>query len=140
MSHPFTAYASSMAFFPAMRPNSSARSIATAFGTLPSKCPVISPAAKSPRIGPSASLTSSRAFRDAAAEYPGIRIVGSCIGRYLLEAARAAIAGLLAALPHIDAILAANDIMAIGAIEALSSVGCRAHTLKCLSVLVLRAR
>jgi ribose transport system substrate-binding protein len=69
------------------------------------------------------SMARVRAFRDAAAGYPGIRIAGSCSGRYLLEPAREAMAGMLAALPRIDAILAANDIMAIGVIEALRSAG-----------------
>jgi len=64
-----------------------------------------------------------RGFRDAAAAYPGIRIVATCSGRYLLEPARAAMALALAAVPHIDAILSANDSMALGAIEALRSAG-----------------
>ena len=67
------------------------------------------------------SIARVRAFRAAAAAYPGIRIVGACNGRYLLEPAREAMAGMLAALPRIDAVLAANDIMAIGVIEALRS-------------------
>jgi ribose transport system substrate-binding protein len=60
-----------------------------------------------------------RAFRDAAAACPGIRIAGACNGRYLQQPAREAMAQLLAALPRVDAVLAANDIMAIGVIEAL---------------------
>ena len=80
--------------------------------------------------GPPESVTSIarvRAFREAAAAYPGIRIIGACNGRYLLEPAREAMAGLLAALPRIDAILAANDIMAIGAIAALRAANRRAQ-------------
>jgi ribose transport system substrate-binding protein len=76
--------------------------------------------------GPPESVTSLarvRAFRDAAGAYPGIRIAGSCSGRYLLEPARQAMAEMLAAQPRIDAILAANDIMAIGVIEALRQAG-----------------
>ena len=72
--------------------------------------------------GPPESVTSIarvRAFRDAVAAYPGIRIAGACNGRYLLDPAREAMVTMLAELPRIDAILAANDIMAIGAIEAL---------------------
>jgi len=72
--------------------------------------------------GPPESVTSIervRAFRDAAAAHPGIRIAATCSGRYLLQPAREAVARILDATPRIDAILAANDIMAIGAIEAL---------------------
>jgi ribose transport system substrate-binding protein len=76
--------------------------------------------------GPPESVTSIarvRAFRDAAAAYPGIRIAGACSGRYLQDPAREAVARMLDAMPRIDAILAANDIMAIGAIEALRAAG-----------------
>ena len=76
--------------------------------------------------GPPESVTSIarvRAFRDAAGAYPGIRIVGACSGRYLLEPAREAMTAMLTAYPRIDAILAANDIMAIGVIEALRAAG-----------------
>ena len=79
--------------------------------------------------GPAESVTSIarvRGFRDAAAAYPGIRIAAACDGRYLLEPARAAVAALLAAHGRIDAILAANDIMAIGATEALRAARRRA--------------
>jgi len=79
--------------------------------------------------GAAAALTSVervRGFRDAAAAYPGICIVASCGGRYLLEPARAAMARTLAAVPRVDAILAANDSMALGAIEALRAAGRRA--------------
>lgn len=76
--------------------------------------------------GPPESVTSIervRAFRAAAAAHPGIRIVAACSGDYLQQPARAAMARTLAATPRIDAILAANDIMAIGAIEALRAAG-----------------
>ena len=72
------------------------------------------------------SIERVRAFRDAAAAYPGIRIVGACNGRYLQEPAREAMAALLAAHMTLDAVLAANDIMAIGVIEALRAAGRRA--------------
>lgn len=76
--------------------------------------------------GPPESATSlprQNAFRDAAAAYPGIRIAGRCNGRYLLEPARRAVAALIASVPHVDAVLAANDAMAIGALEALRAAG-----------------
>ncbi len=76
--------------------------------------------------GPPESVTSIervRAFRDAAAAYPGVRIVAACSGRYLPQPAREAMARILDATPRVDAILAANDIMAIGIIEALRAAG-----------------
>jgi ribose transport system substrate-binding protein len=76
--------------------------------------------------GPPESVTSLarvRAFHDAAERFPGIRIVASCCGDYLPDPARKATAGMLAGAPDIDAILAANDIMAIGAIDALQAAG-----------------
>ncbi len=76
--------------------------------------------------GPPESVTSIervRAFRAAAAAYPGVRVVAACSGYYLQQPARAAMARTLAATPRIDAVLAANDIMAVGAIEALRAAG-----------------
>jgi ribose transport system substrate-binding protein len=60
-------------------------------------------------------------FRAAAARFPDIRIVASAAGAFLREPGRRATADLLAALPRIDGILAANDMMALGAIEALAA-------------------
>jgi len=60
-----------------------------------------------------------RGFRDAAAGFPGIHVAGACNGRYLLEPARVAMQELLQALPRVDGVLAANDSMALGAVEAL---------------------
>jgi ribose transport system substrate-binding protein len=76
--------------------------------------------------GPADSVTSIervQAFDAAARRYPGIRIVGRCSGAYLLEPARAAFAALLAGLPQLDGVLAANDIMAIGVLDALQAAG-----------------
>ncbi len=76
--------------------------------------------------GPPDSVTNGlrvSAFRDAAADYPGVTIVGSCQGAFLREPARAATTGLLAQLPRVDAILAANDSMALGALDALDAAG-----------------
>ena len=66
-----------------------------------------------------------RGFRDAARERPGIRIVASRAGDYQHETARRVTAGLLAELPRIDGILSANDVMSLGAIEALEAAGRR---------------
>jgi ribose transport system substrate-binding protein len=72
--------------------------------------------------GPLASVTSVarvRAFEDAAAEYHAIAIVGTCVGDYDREVARDAVARWLAANEKPDACLAANDVMALGALDAL---------------------
>jgi len=76
--------------------------------------------------GPVASVTSIarvRAFQDAAAKHPGVRIAGICVGDYEREAARASLAQWLAANEGLDACLAANDVMALGALDALREVG-----------------
>jgi ribose transport system substrate-binding protein len=79
--------------------------------------------------GPADSITSQErvaAFDAAAARHPGIRIVARCSGGYQREPARDAFAQLLAAQPQLDAVLAANDIMAIGVLDALQAAGRRA--------------
>jgi ribose transport system substrate-binding protein len=79
--------------------------------------------------GPPDSVTGTarvRAFHDAAAELPGIEIVGSCSGAYLQAPAQQAMLSLLPSLPHVDAVIAANDSMALGVIEALQETGRRA--------------
>lgn len=76
--------------------------------------------------GPEASVTSiarMRAFLDAAAKNPAIRIVGTCVGDYVREVARDAVARWLAANDGPDACLAANDVMALGALDALRAAG-----------------
>lgn len=67
----------------------------------------------------STSVDRARGFRAAAEKFPGIRVVGRCYGAYQYEPARVAMAKLLETTPHIDAVLAANDVMALGAIDAL---------------------
>lgn len=62
-------------------------------------------------------------FRDSAATHQGVRIVNSRVGYYLQDCGRAAMADLLAAEPRIDGVLAANDAMALGALEAMAEVG-----------------
>ena len=78
--------------------------------------------------GPVASVTSIarvRAFDEAAAKHPGIRIVGTCVGDYVREVARDAVAKWLATNDAPDGILAANDVMALGALDALRAAGRR---------------
>ena len=69
------------------------------------------------------SIDRTSGFRDAVAKYPGIRIVGTCNGEYQREPARREMARLLEGVAHIDGVLAANDVMALGAIEALQAAG-----------------
>lgn len=70
---------------------------------------------------PASVTTSPRTlgFRDAAAQHAGVRIVGSRIGYYLRNEGRTAMAELLAAHAKIDGVLAANDFMALGALDAM---------------------
>jgi ribose transport system substrate-binding protein len=79
--------------------------------------------------GPAESVTSQervRAFEAAASRQPGIRLVARCRGDYQQAPARAAFAALLREHDRIDAVLAANDIMAIGVLDALQDSGRRA--------------
>lgn len=79
--------------------------------------------------GPAGAVTSVEriaAFEAAAARHPGIRIVARCSGRYLREPSREAFAALLREHPRLDGVLAANDVMALGVIDALRAAGRRA--------------
>jgi ribose transport system substrate-binding protein len=79
--------------------------------------------------GPAASVTSIarvRAFSEAAAKHPGIRLAGPCAGDYSREVARRAVAAWLAANDAPAGCLAANDVMALGALDALRAAGRRA--------------
>lgn len=79
--------------------------------------------------GPETAPTSrdrGRGFRAAIAAAPGIRLLGTASGRYLREPGRQAMAGLLAAHPRIDGVICTNDLMALGALEALEAAGRRA--------------
>lgn len=74
--------------------------------------------------GPVDSITSQervQAFAATARRHPGIELFARCSGGYQREPAREAFAALLRAHPRIDAVLAANDIMAIGVLDALQA-------------------
>ncbi len=76
--------------------------------------------------GPDTAPTSrdrGQGFRAAIAAAPGIRLLGTAPGRYLREPGRQAMAGLLAAHPRIDGVICTNDLMALGALEALEVAG-----------------
>ena len=64
-----------------------------------------------------------RGYKRAVAEYPGIKVLGSGNGNYQQPDAKRAMEKFLAAYPQIDAVLAANDGMALGALEALKEAG-----------------
>lgn len=78
--------------------------------------------------GVEGALTSSdrlRGFRDVARAWPDVRIVASRNGGYQHDIARRVTTELLAGFPRLDGILSANDVMSLGAIEALESAGRR---------------
>jgi len=64
-----------------------------------------------------------RGYKRAVAEYPGIEVLGSGNGNYQQPDAKRAMEKFLAAYPQIDAVLSANDGMALGALEALKEAG-----------------
>jgi len=79
--------------------------------------------------GPVESVTSIarvRAFHDAAKAHPAIAMVGTCVGDYVRDKARDEVAHWLAANDGFDGCLAANDVMALGAIDALRMAGRKA--------------
>jgi ribose transport system substrate-binding protein len=60
-----------------------------------------------------------RGYRRALAEFPGIEVLGSGTGNYQQPDAKRVMEKFLANYPQIDAVLSANDGMALGALEAL---------------------
>lgn len=76
--------------------------------------------------GPADAMTSRErvaAFEAVLAAHPGLQVVARCRGAYLREPARLAFERTLREQPAIDAVLAANDIMAIGVLDALQAAG-----------------
>jgi len=69
------------------------------------------------------SIDRLRGFDEAVRKSPGIRVVASCSGKYRYDAAKAEFEALLERLPRVDAVLAANDVMALGAVAALRAAG-----------------
>lgn len=60
-----------------------------------------------------------RGYKRAFTEYPGIEVLGSGFGNYQQPDAKRVMAKFLQEYPQIDAVLSANDGMALGALEAL---------------------
>lgn len=76
--------------------------------------------------GPVASYTSLerlRGFRDALAGFPGIEVVDTIAGDYARDVARERTASWLEDHAQLDACLVANDIMAVGVLDALDAAG-----------------
>jgi ribose transport system substrate-binding protein len=61
-----------------------------------------------------------RGYQRARAEFPGIEVLASGIGNYQQPDAKRVMEKFLADFPQIDAVLAANDGMALGVLEALN--------------------
>jgi ribose transport system substrate-binding protein len=79
--------------------------------------------------GPEESFTSLerlRGFRAAARQHPGITLAAVIAGDYVRETARDRTAQWLGGHPVLDACLVANDIMAIGVLDALDAAGRKA--------------
>ena len=64
-----------------------------------------------------------RGYKRAFVECPGIEVLGSGVGNYQQPDAKRLMAKFLADYPQIDAVLSANDGMALGALEALKEAG-----------------
>jgi len=62
-----------------------------------------------------------RGYKRAFAEYPGIEVLGSGVGNYQQPDAKRVMEKFLGEHPQIDAVLAANDGMALGVLEALKA-------------------
>ena len=76
--------------------------------------------------GPETAPTSrarGQGFRAALAAAPGMRLLATAPGRYLRQPGAAAMAALLAAHPRIEGVIATNDLMALGALDALAAAG-----------------
>lgn len=64
-----------------------------------------------------------RGLHDALSRAPGVELLGARVGHLLQAPAKAAMAELLAEHPHIDGVWTANDLMALGALDALGEAG-----------------
>ncbi len=64
-----------------------------------------------------------RGYQRAFAEFPGIAVLGTGTGNYQQPDGKRAMAKFLQEHAHIDAVLSANDSMALGALEALKEAG-----------------
>jgi ribose transport system substrate-binding protein len=65
----------------------------------------------------------SRGFARALAEFPGIELLESGVGNYARADARTVMAAMLKKHPQIDGVIAANDAMALGALDVMRDAG-----------------
>jgi len=65
----------------------------------------------------------ARGFRDAAGEWPGIRIVATRVGEFQEKTAQKVMTDFLAAKIHVDGVLSANDVMSLGIIAVMEAAG-----------------
>jgi ribose transport system substrate-binding protein len=76
--------------------------------------------------GPDNNLTArgrAQGFRDSAKEFPDVKLVGAKSANYARAQGKQVTAEFLHNLPQLDGVLAANDPMAIGAVDALKAAG-----------------
>jgi ribose transport system substrate-binding protein len=64
-----------------------------------------------------------RGFRDAVARHPGIQIVSSQTANWERDQAFNVMQNILQSHPELQAVFAANDVMALGAVEAIAAAG-----------------
>jgi ribose transport system substrate-binding protein len=79
--------------------------------------------------GPDSNLTAqgrARGFRDAVKDSPDIKLLAAKPANYVRSQGKQVTADLLRSYPQLDGIMAANDPMAIGAVDALKSAGRKA--------------
>jgi ribose transport system substrate-binding protein len=72
--------------------------------------------------GPDSNLTAqgrARGFRDIVKEFPDVKLLAGKSGNYVKATANSVMTGFLRSYPQIDGVMAANDPMAIGAVDAL---------------------
>ena len=75
------------------------------------------------------SIARSRGFNDALKEAPNIKLLATKSANYARPVAQQAMRDFLRAYPQIDGVLAANDPMAIGTVDALKAAGKKAQVI-----------
>jgi ribose transport system substrate-binding protein len=78
-----------------------------------------------PKTAPSSALR-VRGFNEALKEFPGVKVLATANGNYARKSAAEVMTGLVRKHAQIDGILAANDPMAQGALDALGPAGRKA--------------